>query len=367
MSALRVGVDGSSWASGRGLARYLQGLFGAMGALPDAPSLVFFCPPGCRPEVGVPIERVEVAPGFLPRSWTDGLLPRAVRRAGIDLMHFPANSFWSRPRRPTVVTIHDLALLDFPMRFFSSRWAAARYRARFARLPRIAAGVIAVSAHTAQRMGMRGRGAHAVTVVPNGVDARFHGVAARRAPEPGLVLYVGALDFRKNLLHLLAAFERARREHPTARLVLAGHRGSDPRVYPPLEAEAAAHGLAGALEIVADPDDAAILDLYGRASVFVFPSTYEGFGLPVLEAMAAGCPVACSRAGPLPEVAGEAALLFDPASVPQMADAIGRLLSEPDLAARLADAGRERAAGYTWEKAARATLQVYRESLVRRR
>jgi glycosyltransferase involved in cell wall biosynthesis len=278
-------------------------------------------------------------------------------------MHFPANTFWGKPHVPTVVTIHDLALLEFPDRFFRTRWAAAKYRARFSRLGGIASRVIAGSGHTAGRIVERSPHPCEMVTIHHGIDDRFRDASNVRSPVDGRILYAGALDFRKNLTRLLEAFDIVRRTRSRAHLVLAGRRGTDKRVYPLIELEVRRLALGPSVEIVANPDDARLVDLYRSAAAFVFPSLYEGFGLPVLEAMAAGCPVACSRAASLPEVAGDAALLFDAEDPEAMAEAIESILDDAPLAASLSAAGRERAEGFTWERCARATLGVYRAVL----
>ena len=122
-------------------------------------------------------------------------------------------------------------------------------------------------------------------------------------------------------------------------------------------------GLGDAVRWTGYLPDADLVRLYQQARVLVMPSLYEGFGLPVIEAMACGTPVVCSRIGALEEVAGDAALFVDPESVPDMAGAIGRVLTEPALASDLSARGLRRAAGFTWETTARRTLELYREAL----
>jgi len=173
------------------------------------------------------------------------------------------------------------------------------------------------------------------------------------------VLSASAKRPHKNLARLLQALARI----PLARrpvLVVPGY----PTPYED-ELRALAAGL-GARDDVVFPEwvDAAELEgLYALAAAVVFPSLYEGFGLPVLEAMVRGVPVACSNRSSLPEVAGEAALLFDPEDVAGIAEAIERLLSDRDLAERLARAGREQAARFSWERTAEQTVESYRRAL----
>jgi glycosyltransferase involved in cell wall biosynthesis len=182
-----------------------------------------------------------------------------------------------------------------------------------------------------------------VRVVHLGLDRErfFPGDNAR---EPFL-LYPANKWPHKNHARLLEAFVRIRQEHPDLRLVLTGS-GHESSAYP------------SGVEALGRVSDDTLADLYRRASALVFPSLYEGFGQPPLEAMASGCPVAVARSGALPEVCGDAARYFDPTSVEGLADAVLDVLSAPqDLVAR----GLERASQFSWEECARGHDAVYRE------
>ena len=188
---------------------------------------------------------------------------------------------------------------------------------------------------------------------------------ARLGLGPGpIVLNVGQKKPHRNLELLIGAMVAVREAVPDAQLVLPGP--------PNAEAEAALHTLAAGLglsEAVTIPgfvDGADLEGLYAEAAAFALPSLVEGFGLPVLEAMARGLPVACSRDSAPGEVAGSAGLLVDPTSEADVAGAIVRLLTDDELRARLSAAGKERAAGYTWERCADETLAVYRRALAAR-
>jgi glycosyltransferase involved in cell wall biosynthesis len=145
-----------------------------------------------------------------------------------------------------------------------------------------------------------------------------------------------------------------------AALVMVGHAGRDAER---LQARAAALGLGERVRMTGWVEDADLEGLYRLAGAFVYPSLHEGFGMPVLEAMHRGVPTACADATSLPEVAGDAALLFDPRSVDAIAAAVSRLLGDPGLASRLRAAGRERAAGFTWEATADATWASYERAV----
>jgi glycosyltransferase involved in cell wall biosynthesis len=200
-----------------------------------------------------------------------------------------------------------------------------------------------------------------VTVTPtNGAELR-----ARLGLGPGpVVLNVGQKKPHRNLELLIRAMVAVREAVPGAHLVLPGPPNAEAEAA--LRTLAASLGLAEAVTIPGFVDDADLEGLYAEAAAFVLPSLVEGFGLPVLEAMARGLPVACSRDSAPGEVAGTAGLLFDPTSEADVAGAAVRLLSDDDLRVRLSAAGRERAAGYTWERCADETLEVYRRAMAGR-
>ena len=178
-------------------------------------------------------------------------------------------------------------------------------------------------------------------------------VRARYGLAPDYLLHVGTLQPRKNLARLMEAAASLRARWPELQLVLAGQPGWQAG---PILAQARAHSdSVRLLDYVPDDD---LPGLYSGARAFVFPSLYEGFGFPVLEAMACGTPVVCSNTSSLPEVAGEAALLMDPEDTAALAGAIGRLLEDTALRENLIARGLEQARKFSWERAAQETLAV---------
>ena len=205
-------------------------------------------------------------------------------------------------------------------------------------------------------------------MTPHGCEARFNpardaasidAAAARYGLPKRYVLAVGTLEPRKNLTTLLRAFARLREGSavdPAVGLVIAGARGwLDDPIFEAVQSL----GLERAVNFPGFVDDDDLPALYQGAELFVFPSLHEGFGLPLLEAMACGVPVVASNASALPEVAGGAALLVDPHDAEALAQAIARVLGDEALRARLRDAGVARAAQFSWQTAARRTLDAY--------
>lgn len=273
---------------------------------------------------------------------------RVRREMGLErlgVIHFPLNVMFPPVDHPgAVTTIFDVQHEVFP-RFFSRAERAYR-RVVYGWTFRRSRLVITGSRYVARQFVDRGRIPPArIRVVPLGIDhARFTPGGAAREP---FVLYPANRWPHKNHERLLQAFARVRRRRPELRLVLtgSGHErapalpGVDIRGHVPIEE---------------------LVRLYRTASALVFPSLYEGFGQPPLEAMACGCPVAASRAASLPEVCGDAAAYFDPTSVDEIGEAILRVLDDPD---DLVHRGFERARRFTWDACARGHDTVYRELL----
>lgn len=295
-------------------------------------------------------------------------LPLRAAIGAVDLFHATNYVTPRAPGVPMVVTVHDLTLLRHPE---LGTPALRRLVERTAGSVREATRVIADSEATRRDLvELLGASPAAVHVVPLGCDARFSPgdvAAARRAVATELridapfVLHVGTIEPRKNLPALLSAFARARRTRGLRQLlVLAGAPGWG---VEPVRARIEAEGLADVVRLTGPVTDAQLLMLYRAADLFTFPSLYEGFGLPVLEAMACGTPVVTADVAALPEVAGDAALIVDPRNEAVLAEAIDRGLHDVDLRARLQAAGLARAARFTWERCAAATLAVYDETL----
>ena len=296
-------------------------------------------------------------------------LPRMADRARCDVLHNLASTAPLYGRAVRVTTIHDLNYKLVPGTHFGVLGvgmsvlvpAAARRSRR----------IIAISESTRADVVRHLRvPAERIDVVPQGVTPPADGTptppdALRMRLELGdrpVVLSPSARRPHKNLMRLLEALARIPRERRPV-LVAPGY----PTSYEAeLQARTAALGLTGDVVWPAWLDAADLEGLYALATLVVFPSLYEGFGLPVLEAMARGVPVACSDRSSLPEVAGDAALLFDPEDTGAIQRAIERLLGDPAERERLARAGRERAAGFTWERTAELTAAAYARALSQR-
>jgi glycosyltransferase involved in cell wall biosynthesis len=271
-----------------------------------------------------------------------GPIRRELRLEELDAVHFPLTVKLPRfDSPPAAVSLLDVQHLFFP-EFFSR---AERLYRRFAygRSLEEAQSVIAISRHVKETLVER------MEIEPDRVEVIHLGLdheLFRPGDEPRepFLLYPANPWPHKNHGRLFEALRRLRRERPALRLVLTGT-GLE-RLTPP-----------DGVEIRGRIPREQLASLYRRASALVFPSLYEGFGQPPLEAMASGCPVACSTAGALPEVCGSAARYFDPLSVDEMVEAVLTVLADPD---RLVERGLERAAEFTWDACARSHDRVYR-------
>jgi glycosyltransferase involved in cell wall biosynthesis len=361
---VRVALDGRPLASARGgIRRYVECL--ARGLARVAPQHEVVC---CGLTRAV-AARLDPALGAWPERWPGARwvdhLWLASTAGPIDLYHGTnyVAPWWSPA--PVVLTVHDLTVHLFPD---THPW---RRRALHALLParcRRAVRVIADSGATRDDLvRLCGVPAERVDVVPLAADhlpappdaAGRAAVLRRHGLPERFTLFLGALEPRKNLPALLTAFAGLREEGAAQALVLAG--AGSPDYVQGLRAAAARLGLreGESLWLPGPIDDAELPALYASCDVFVYPSLYEGFGLPPLEAMACGAPVVAARGSSLEEVFAGAALLVDPHDPAALRGALARLLGDPGLRADLAARGRARAAARGWDDVARDTLAVY--------
>ncbi len=297
--------------------------------------------------VGVELVRIahrgvgRAATVYRDAVWYPLVLPRLARRARLDVLHCPTfRAPLAPPASPLVVTVHDLAVLRHPETF--NQWTRRYSRLCVPRVARAATLVIAVSEHTKRELvELLGTPEEKIRVVPNGVAEVFSPQGPAEAGD--YVLAVGTLEPRKNLHRLADATRRLGVE-----LRVAGARGWG-RV-----------DLGGdGVRVLGRVPDEELARLYRGARCLAYPSLYEGFGIPIVEAMASGTPVVTSRGGATEEVAGEAAVLVDPLDPASIASGIEEAAARRD---ELVRAGLERARAFSWAETARKTANVYREA-----
>jgi glycosyltransferase involved in cell wall biosynthesis len=290
-------------------------------------------------------------------------LPASLRSA--DVVHATNHAAVppAAPGQRLVVTVHDLAFEHFP-ELFPRRWRVL-YRLGLRAAVKRADAIVTPSRSTAEDVVSRTRVDPARLHVVPLASALEAGtlepaeVLTRLKIRPPYVLFAGTLEPRKNLVRLVRAYRRVAATGLPHALVLAGpmgwhHESLMREIALPGPGEVVLTGL-----LAEDDLDA----LYRGASAFAYPSLYEGFGLPVIEAMARGVPTVASTTSSVPEVSGDAALGVDPRSVREISAAIQRILTDPGLAGQLSEAGRTRAERFTWDETAAGTLRVYEEVL----
>lgn len=294
--------------------------------------------------------------------WDDWYYGRLLARAGCDVGFSPISAVPATRRIPAVAVIHDLAFLKFkeilPARY-RRYWVRAVQRA-----VRSAAAIIAVSEATRRDLAFYlGADLDAIEVVHEGVDPFFlepvtteeaEQTLGRHGLDPGYLLFVGTDEPRKNLSLVLDAYAQLdvelRRQHP---LAIAGGAGWLSKSW-----KAKERALESFVHRLGYVDRATLRVLYRHAACFLFPSLYEGFGLPVLEAMACGAPVIVSNTSSLPEIAGGAGEYVDPRSPAALARAVERVLSDAKRRAVMIQQGREQAAKFRWDFAARRVWRI---------
>lgn len=308
------------------------------------------------------VELVEVPLGArrgARNTWHAHGMANLARSLNADVVHVPDRlPVLAAAGRPLVITVHDTAEVDLPGAFGPVQ---LRYR-RWVLLDQLrrATRIIAPSRFSADRIAHLRPAAGQKTVIVShgpGLDLAHAERAPRQLPGERFVLFVGAVQRHKSVPLLVRAFRAL--DAPDLKLVIAGAVHNDE--------VATAAAAAGDPRVVrlGDVEDAELAWLYRRASVLALPSRYEGFAIPIIEAMQFGCPVVAADAGAMPEIAGGAALLVPAGDETALSAALTRLLADASLRARLVEAGRARAAIFSWQRAAQTTISVYRASLAR--
>lgn len=382
---LRIGIDACCWSNRRDFGRFTRELVSRMVAEHPRHEFVLVLdqhtaaqaalPEGARRQIAHTSEQpTRAASAEGARSPLDLLrLSRAASAAAADVFFFPAvYSFFPLLRRtPCVVTFHDTIAEEHPGLIFPTARGRRLWRIKSWLARRQARRLLTVSESAKSRIAaVFAYPASAIDVIPEGPGAAFRPLAdveAQHAALRGaglplgvpLLLYVGGISPHKNLETLLEAV--ARIAPPRAwHLALVGdhERDSFYGCYAKLLELRKRLGLEQRVTFTGFVPDADLALLYNAATLLVLPSWAEGFGLPALEAMACGLPVAVSRRGALPEVVGPAGTLFEPDDVAGMAAALAGLLEDAARRRRMSEAGLRRAAGYSWSRAAAETLDV---------
>jgi alpha-1,3-rhamnosyl/mannosyltransferase len=379
---MRIGFDGRySGDHFPGIGRYSAGLARALAEIQHGHTLVLILDPrgsGGRYDIaaagsipGVEVATLAAAPFSLRQH---AAMPALARRLRLDLLHSP---YFIKPYLglpcPSVVTIYDLIGRRFPQTL--SRRGRLLYRAAMGLAVRSSAAIITISESAREDLASAYRPSAPVTVTPLAADRQFHprhaaeiaSLRERYGLPASYLLYVGSNKPHKNLERLVLAWDslRGRGQGPGVGaaeagvgLVIAGH---EARRDDPLRRLLVERGLGGSVRLLPNLADADLPALYSGALLFAFPSYYEGFGLPPLEAMACGAPVLCANLSSLPEVVGDAALTVDPYSVEAIAAGLARLLHNPALRRELSARGQRRAREFSWRRTALGTLRVYEQ------
>ncbi len=366
MRPLRIGVNALYLIPGGvgGTEIYLRNLLRVLGEIDNTNEYFLFTNRETGTDLGPELPNFHRVPQavwavFRPAriAWEQTVLPLAVAARRIDVLLNPGFTAPLLCGCPQVTVFHDLQHKRHPDHF---RWFDLPFwRVLLFWSAHLAQIVIADSEATATDLATYYRlPLRRVRVVPLGVDPKFFMISAARRTEP-LLLSVSTLHPHKNLDRLLRAFGAFHRNRPEFRLVIAGLRGFDSANLERLRDKL---GLAAAAEFTGWIPREDLYRLYARARAFLYPSTFEGFGLPVLEALAAGIPTACSRIEPLASTAGDAALQFDPSDETAMADAMERLVFDEKLRETLSTKGPARASRFSWHTTARLTLQALRDA-----
>jgi len=361
---MRIGIDARAlgWA---GLGRYTRNLLSSLLEV-SSDEFVVFAPRSFGREIAE-FPRVKFVPvtssyySFQEQT----IFLMSLMQENLDLMHFLHFNAPVLYRRPFVVTIHDLTRFFFPAQKNSGQFHQWAYEEVFRSVVLHAQRIITVSEHTrSDLIRYFPQVANKTSVVYEGVDHKMPNGSGDQELLHALtdyLLFVGVWMTHKNIPRLLLSFKKIVENGYCGSLVVTGegkpHHVDVPRLVKSI-------GLKDRVILPGKVDDDTLRHLYAGAKAFIFPSLYEGFGFPPLEAMSCGTPVAASRVSSIPEILGDAAAYFDPYSVDDMTNAITHLINDQGMQAELIERGRKRVSEYAWNTCASETLDVYTRTTV---
>lgn len=375
---MRVGINAlllnqSAGYRQTGVSRYIDRLLRALPGAMVSDELVAYVGRGMELQNPVATGSLRTAAIDVERptariAWEHLALPMLARRDHLDIFHGPVNAIPLGLPCPSIVTVHDLAFLRFPDQVTAKRY---QYLSRTVRASvRRAKRVIAVSEGTKQDIvELLDFAPEKIAVTPLGVDARFQALdeaglkqfRSQAGIERPYVLFVGTLEPRKNLPRLVEAFSTIASDVPHDLVIIGPEGWLTSNIH-----ESAAQLLEQRrIQFRGFVPDGQLPAWYSACDLFAYPSLYEGFGLPALEAMACAAPVLTSCVSALPEVVGDAALTVDPLDVHAIADGMRQILTNADLRIDLGRRGPERSRQFTWARTAELTVEVYREAAQR--
>lgn len=366
---MRVGINAIFLAPGKGggMKRYLVNMVRAMARTAKEDELIVF---GCREglpglEGAAPVIKgpISAQTRWARVLWEQVFLPGIVKDNHCSAVLSFGNICPVRLPRPSLLVMHDAIPFE-SMHGFSALEKKAMQNL-FRASARAADRIVTVSGFSKSRICEHtGVSRDKVSIIPGACDPIFFPQETSRKKSGDYILASASARPHKNLDRLLHAYTILVQDKKVkAPLVLVHTQGSEEIA---LE-KARRLGLGNKVIALGNTSDGELADLYGNAALFVYPSLYEGFGLPILEAMASGTPVIASRAGAIPETAGNAALLFDPYDHEELAQAMGRVLKDPITQKEMAERGKERAREFSWENSATAMLALARETAGKRR
>lgn len=364
---MRVGFDASVIALNQaGSGVYASSLLRSLRALNTETECVAFSVRQEREMSASKTLRTRVDTIYRDILWTHALLPRQAESAEVDLLHMPAGVIPLHSHCPTVVTILDTTVLQSPANF--PFWHRNYSRLLIPFSAKHASIVLTISNHSKRDIASRLQVAPEKIIVTHlAASEEFRLIpesdtasALQKYSLSSYLLCVSTLEPRKNMVRLLQAYGRVHRDRTVPLLVHVGPKGWH---YAAIFQEVERLGLEDSVRFLGRVPLSDLVALYNAASALIYPSLYEGFGLPPLEAMACGCPVVASNAASLPEVVGDAGILIDPCDVDALANAMCTVLGDKGVGGELRERGLKRAKLFSWERCAQETVSAYHRAV----